>query len=286
MTLTANDRKLRGESRWGTAALGLATWIVALLMFFPLFWMVLNSFKTEVVANASPTIFFEPTLERWQKVVESTPGLLSFSEAFFNSFVIVIISTIIVIVLAVPAAYALAIYPIKAWRDALFFFISTKFLPVVAAILPLWIIAKELDLLNTKQVLIILYTAMNLPLAVWMLRSFFGEVPRELIEAAQMDGTGLYGQIKDVMLPIVAPGLAATALLCFIFAWNEFFLAVQLNPVENSTVPIWVTSNVTTRGNFMAQLSAASTLAILPVVIAGWVAQKRMIRGLSMGAVK
>ena len=286
MTLTANDRKLRGESRWGTAALGLVTWIAALLMFFPLFWMVLNSFKTEVVANASPTVFFEPTMERWQKVVETSPGILSFSEAFFNSFVIVIISTIVVIVLAVPAAYALAIYPIGNWRDALFFFISTKFLPVVAAILPLWIIARELDLLNTKQVLIILYTAMNLPLAVWMLRSFFGEVPRELIEAAQMDGTGLYGQIKDVMLPIVAPGLAATALLCFIFAWNEFFLAVQLNPVDNSTVPIWVTSNVTTRGNFMAQLSAASTLAILPVVIAGWVAQKRMIRGLSMGAVK
>jgi sorbitol/mannitol transport system permease protein len=286
MTLTATDRKLRGGSRWGTAALGLVTWVVALLMFFPLFWMVLNSLKTEVVANASPTIFFEPTLDRWAKVLESSPGILSFGEAFFNSFVIVIISTIIVLVLAVPAAYALAIHPINAWRDALFFFISTKFLPVVAAILPLWIIAKELGLLNTKLVLIILYTAMNLPLAVWMLRSFFGEVPRELIEAAQMDGTGLYGQLKDVMLPIVAPGLAATALLCFIFGWNEFFLAVQLNPVDNSTVPIWVTSNVTTRGNFMAQLSAASTLAILPVVIAGWIAQKRMIRGLSMGAIK
>jgi sorbitol/mannitol transport system permease protein len=156
----------------------------------------------------------------------------------------------------------------------------------VAAILPLWILAKELGLLNTHLVLIILYTAMNLPLAVWMLRSFFGEVPRELIEAAQMDGTGLYGQIKDVMLPIVAPGVAATALLCFIFAWNEFFLAVQLNPVEGSTVPVWVSTNVTTRGNFMAKLSAASTLAVLPVVIAGWVAQKRMIRGLSMGAIK
>jgi sorbitol/mannitol transport system permease protein len=286
MTLTTNDRKLRGESRWATRVLGLVTWVVALLVFFPIFWMVLNSFKTELVANASPTIFFEPTLERWQAVTATVPGLLSFSDAFFNSFVIVTISTIIVIILAVPAAYALSIYPVKAWRDVLFFFISTKFLPVVAAILPLWIIAKELGLLNTKEVLIILYTAMNLPLAIWMLRSFFGEVPRDLIEAAQMDGTGLYGQLKDVMLPIVAPGLAATALLCFIFAWNEFFLAVQLNPVDNETVPVWVSSNVTSRGNFMAKLSAASTLAILPVVLAGWVAQKRMIRGLSMGAVK
>lgn len=286
MTLTRNDKRLRGESLWGTAALGVVTWLVAALFFFPVFWMVLNSFKTELDANTKPKLFFEPTLDRWQAVTESIPGLLSFDQAFFNSFVIVIISTLVVLVLAVPAAYALAIYPIGNWRDALFFFISTKFLPVVAAILPLWIIAKELGLLNTKQVLIILYTAMNLPLAVWMLNSFFREVPRELIEAAQMDGTGLWGQIKDVMLPIVAPGVAATALLCFIFAWNEFFLAVQLNPVDNSTVPVWVSTNVTTRGMFMARLSAASTLAVLPVVIAGWVAQKRMIRGLSMGAIK
>ena len=286
MTLTTNDRKLRGESRWGTFALGLVTWIVALVVFFPVFWMVLNSFKTELDANTTPKLFFEPTLERWQAVTESIPGLLSFDEAFLNSFIIVIVSTVLVLALAIPAAYALSIYPIKMWRDALFFFISTKFLPIVAAILPLWIIARDLQLLNTYAVLIILYTAMNLPLAVWMLRSFFGEVPRELIEAAQMDGTGLYGQLKDVMLPIVAPGVAATALLCFIFAWNEFFLAVQLNPVDNSTVPVWVSTNVTTRGNFMAKLSAASTLAIIPVVLAGWIAQKRMIRGLSMGAVK
>jgi sorbitol/mannitol transport system permease protein len=286
MTLTARDRVLRGQSRWGTAALGLVTWLVAALFFFPVFWMVLNSFKTELVANTKPVLFFEPTLDRWQAVVETTRGLLSFSEAFYNSFLIVIVSTGLVLALAIPAAYALSIYPVKAWRDVLFFFISTKFLPIVAAILPLWIISRDLGLLNTPLVLIILYTAMNLPLAIWMLRSFFGEVPRELIEAAQMDGTGLYGQLKDVMLPIVAPGIAATALLCFIFAWNEFFLAVQLNPVESSTVPVWVSTNVTTRGNFMAQLSAASTLAVLPVVIAGWVAQKRMIRGLSMGAIK
>jgi sorbitol/mannitol transport system permease protein len=286
MTLTAADRRLRGESRWGTFALGVITWLVAALFFFPVFWMVLNSFKTELDANTRPKLFFEPTLDRWQAVTETVQGVLTFDTAFFNSFLIVIISTLLVLVLAIPAAYALSIYPIKAWRDVLFFFISTKFLPVVAAILPLWILAKELGLLNTHLVLIILYTAMNLPLAVWMLRSFFGEVPRELIEAAQMDGTGLYGQIKDVMLPIVAPGVAATALLCFIFAWNEFFLAVQLNPVEGSTVPVWVSTNVTTRGNFMAKLSAASTLAVLPVVIAGWIAQKRMIRGLSMGAIK
>jgi len=286
MNLTAGDRQLRGQSRWGTLALGVITWLVAALFFFPVFWMLLNSFKTELVANTKPVLFFEPTLDRWQAATESIPGLLSFGEAFYNSFLVVIVSTLLVLLLAIPAAYSLAIYPIKNWRDALFFFISTKFLPIVAAILPLWYISRQLGLLNTHLVLIILYTAMNLPLAVWMLNSFFREVPRELIEAAQMDGTGLFGQIKDVMLPIVAPGIAATALLCFIFAWNEFFLAVQLNPVEGSTVPVWVSTNVTTRGQFMAKLSAASTLAVLPVVIAGWIAQKRMIRGLSMGAIK
>jgi len=279
-------RAISGGSRWGTMGLGIITWLVAALFFFPVFWMVLNGFKTEAVANAKPVLFFEPTLEQLQNVTANVRGVLTFSEAFTNSFVIVIVSTLLVLALAIPAAYALSIYPVKGWRDVLFFFISTKFLPIVAAILPLWIIARDLDLLNTHLVLIILYTAMNLPLAVWMLRSFFGEVPRELIEAAQMDGTGLKGQLLDVMLPIVAPGVAATALLCFIFAWNEFFLAVQLNPVDASTVPIWVTSNVSTRGNFIAKLSAASTLAVLPVVIAGWVAQKKMIRGLSMGAIK
>ena len=281
-----SDRQISGESRWASFALGVTAWLVAALFFFPVFWMVLNGFKEEIDANTSPKLFFEPTLDRFREVASQTQGLLGFSEAFFNSFWIVAISTILVLFLAIPAAYALSIRPVRKWRDVLFFFISTKFLPIVAAILPLWIIARELGLLNTRLVLIILYTAMNLPLAVWMLRSFFGEVPRELIEAAQIDGAGLRGQLMSVILPIAAPGIAATALLCVIFAWNEFFLAVQLNPVDASTVPIWVTSNVSTRGNFLAKLSAASTLATLPVVVAGWLAQKRMIRGLAMGAIK
>ena len=203
-----------------------------------------------------------------------------------NSFWVVAVSTLVVLVLAIPAAYALAIRPVPKWRDVLFFFISTKFLPVVASILPLWILARNFDLLNTRLVLMILYTGMNLPLAIWMLRSFFQEIPRELIEAAEIDGAGLKGQLASVILPIAAPGIAATALLCVIFAWNEYFYAVQLNPAGASTIPIWVTTNISTRGDFLAKLSAASVLAILPVVLAGWVAQKRMIRGLAMGAIK
>jgi sorbitol/mannitol transport system permease protein len=275
-----------GERRWVNGALGALAWVVGLIMFFPVFWMVLNSFKTEADANTSPKLFFTPTLDEYRTVTESAGGLLSFSEAFTNSMVIVIVSTLIVLALAIPAAYALAVRPVFKWRDVLFFFISTKFLPVVAAILPVWILARNFNLLNTRLVLIILYTAINLPLAVWMLRSFFAEIPRELIEAAEIDGASLRGQLTSIILPMAAPGIAATALLCVIFAWNEFFYAVQLNPVDGSTMPIWVTTNVSTRGDFLAKLSAASVLACIPVVLAGWIAQKRMIRGLAMGAIK
>jgi sorbitol/mannitol transport system permease protein len=275
-----------GERRWVNRALGGLAWLVGLIIFFPVFWMVLNSFKTEADANTAPKLFFTPTLDEYRTVTESAGGLLSFGEAFTNSMVIVIVSTVIVLALAIPAAYALAVRPVHKWRDVLFFFISTKFLPVVAAILPVWILARNFNLLNTRLVLIILYTAINLPLAVWMLRSFFAEIPRELIEAAEIDGASLWGQLKSIILPMAAPGIAATALLCVIFAWNEFFYAVQLNPVDGSTVPIWVTTNVSTRGDFLAKLSAASVLACIPVVLAGWIAQKRMIRGLAMGAIK
>jgi sorbitol/mannitol transport system permease protein len=275
-----------GERRWVNRALGGLAWLVGLIIFFPVFWMVLNSFKTEADANTAPKLFFTPTLDEYRTVTESAGGLLSFGEAFTNSMVIVIVSTVIVLALAIPAAYALAVRPVHKWRDVLFFFISTKFLPVVAAILPVWILARNFNLLNSRLVLIILYTAINLPLAVWMLRSFFAEIPRELIEAAEIDGASLRGQLTSIILPMAAPGIAATALLCVIFAWNEFFYAVQLNPVDGSTVPIWVTTNVSTRGDFLAKLSAASVLACIPVVLAGWIAQKRMIRGLAMGAIK
>ncbi len=282
----SDQSQVVGQKRSTNIILGLLSWIIAMIFFFPVFWMVLNGFKDEIDANADPKLFFTPTMGRYEEVTAETTGLLGFREAFMNSFWSVSISTIFVMLLAVPAAYSLSIRPVTKWRDVLFFFISTKFLPIVAAILPLWIIARDLGILNSRIVLIVLYTAMNLPLAVWMLRSFFSEVPRELIEAAQIDGASLKGQLVSVILPIVAPGLAATALLCVIFAWNEYFLAVQLNAVEGSTMPIWVTSNVSTRGNFLAKLSAASTIATFPVVLAGWVAQKRMIRGLAMGAIK
>jgi sorbitol/mannitol transport system permease protein len=274
-----------GESRAAIIAIGIAAWVVGMLWIFPVGWTLLTSFKTEQDASAQ-TLHNGLTFGRYSDVSHSTTGTLSLSAAFTNSLVVVVVSTVIVMLLALPAAYALAIRPVPKWRDVLFFFISIKFLPIVASIFPIYVYAQKWNLIGTRTILIILYIAINLPLAIWMLRSFFVEVPRELIEASEIDGTSLFNQLRSVILPITAPGIAATALLCVIFAWNEYFYAIQLNFAGASTMPQWVIGNVSTRGNFLAKLSAASIIACLPVVLAGWAAQKRMIRGLSMGAIK
>ena len=274
-----------GESRGAIIALGIAAWVVGMLWIFPVGWTLLTSFKTEQDASAQ-TLHNGLTFGRYSDVSHSTTGTLSLSAAFTNSLVVVVVSTVIVMLLALPAAYALAIRPVPKWRDVLFFFISTKFLPIVASIFPIYVYAEKWNLIGTRTILIVLYIAINLPLAIWMMRSFFVEVPRELIEASEIDGTSLFNQLRSVILPIAAPGIAATALLCVIFAWNEYFYAIQLNFAGASTMPQWVIGNVSTRGNFLAKLSAASIIACLPVVLAGWAAQKRMIRGLSMGAIK
>ncbi len=240
-----------GERRTVVAGIGALAWVVGLLWIFPVAWTVLTSFKTEEDASAQ-TLHQGLSFGRYSDVSHSTTGTLSLQSAFTNSLVVVAVSTVIVLLLALPAAYALAIRPVHKWRDVLFFFISTKVLPVVASIFPIYVYAQKWNLIGTRTVL----------------------------------GTNLFNQLRSVILPIAAPGIAATALLCVIFAWNEYFYALQLNFANGSTMPQWVTSNVSTRGNFLAKLSAASTIACLPVVLAGWAAQKRMIRGLSMGALK
>ncbi len=262
--------------------LGILTWIIVLIFFFPVFWMALTGFKHEQdAATSTPHFIFTPTFDEYSAVWDR--GLRSYLE---HSITITVIATLIVLLLALPAAYALSIRPVRKWRDVLFFFISTKMLPIVGAIIPLYVIAKNLHLLDKLPVLIILYTSLNLPIAVWMLRSFLLEVPAEIIEAAQVDGAGLPRQLRSIIMPIISPGLAATALICFIFAWNEFFLAVNLTTTNAATVPIFLVGFVAPEGQFWAHLSAAATVACLPVLLAGWAAQDKLVRGLSMGAVK
>lgn len=258
------------------------TWVIAVGFFLPILWMVLTSFKQESAAATNPpTFFFEPTLDQYRAVLDSGAG-----SYFLNSFIATGVSTVLVLVLAVPASYALSIRPVKKTQDVLFFFISTKMLPVVAVIMPIYVIAGQLKVLDNVWTLVILYTAMNLPIAVWMMRSFFQEVPVEVLEAASMDGAGLLKTLWTVLMPMVAPGLAATALICVIFAWNEFFFALNLTAAKAATTPVFLVSTMTSEGLFLAKLSAASVLASLPVVLAGWIAQKQLVRGLSMGAVK
>ncbi|HEV3173446.1 MAG TPA: carbohydrate ABC transporter permease [Actinocrinis sp.] len=268
---------------WSTRlVLGLLTWIIVLLFFFPVLWMALTGLKHEQDAATNPPRFlFTPTLSEYSAVW--TNGLRPYLE---HSITITVTSTLIVLVLALPAAFALSIRPVRKWRDVLFFFISTKMLPIVGAIIPLYVIARDLHLIDRQLALIILYTSMNLPIAVWMLRSFLLEVPRQIIEAAQVDGAGLLRQLRSVVLPVISPGMAATALICFIFAWNEFFLAVNLTTTNAGTVPVFLVGFVAPEGQFWAHLSAAATVACLPVLIAGWAAQDKLVRGLSMGAVQ
>jgi len=261
---------------------GLVAWVAGIVFVFPVIWMVLTSFKQEQdAASNPPTWFFSPTLDQYSAVFDRniTPFLL-------NSLMASVFSTLLVVLLATPAAYALSLRPVAKWTDVLFFFISTKMLPAVAALLPIYLLVKQLGMLDNIWTLVILYTSMNLPIAVWMMRSFLLEVPREVLEAGEVDGAGLITSIRKIILPMVSPGLAATALICFIFAWNEFFFAVNLTATNSSTSPIFLVGFISSEGLFLGKLCAAATLVSLPVLIAGWFAQNKLVRGLSMGAVK
>jgi sorbitol/mannitol transport system permease protein len=262
----------------------LTAWVVAIFLFFPVFWMVLTSFKTEGEAYTYPPQFiFHPTLAQYRSVFG---GAQNFVKPLEHSIFVTLVSTAFVLLLSIPAAYALAIRPVKRWRDVLFFFLSTKMLPYVAAIVPIFIVAKDLGLLDNLWTLVILYTSMNLPIAVWMIRSFLIEVPKGLLEAARIDGATRWVEVSRVIVPITAPGIAATALICAIFAWNEFFFAQALTTVNAPTMSVFLVSSIQSEGLYWAHLAAASTIASLPVILAGWIAQKQLVRGLSMGALK
>ncbi|MCP2264279.1 carbohydrate ABC transporter permease [Promicromonospora thailandica] len=273
-------RTSRGRATGGV--LTTLTWLLALAFFFPVAWMAATAFKQEnQAASDPPTWFFAPTLDQFRAVIEGGSGTY-----VANSAIATGVSTVLVLLLGIPAAYALSIRPVEKVSDVLFFFISTKMLPVVAVIVPIYVVAGQLKVLDNIWTLVVLYTAMNLPIAVWMMRSFFLEVPGEVLEAASVDGAGLMRTLRSVLMPMVAPGIAATALICVIFAWNEFFFALNLTASRAATVPVLIVSTMTSEGLFLARLCAAALLASLPVIIAGWVAQKQLVRGLSMGAIK
>jgi sorbitol/mannitol transport system permease protein len=269
-------REMAGNVGWGILA-----WVVGIAFFLPVLWMIITAFKPESAAETWPPRFtFSPTLAEFRLVFSGMGPFLT------HSVIATVGSTILVLVLGVPASYALSVHPVKHWRDGLFFFISTKMLPIVAVIGPLYVIALKTGLLDSLWLLIILYTAMNLPLAIWMIRSFMLEVPRELLEAARLDGAGRIREMTGVILPVISPGLVSTALICMIFAWNELFLALNLTTTNAATMPMFLISSVPQEGLYIAHLSAAALVASIPVILVGWLAQRSLVRGLSMGAIK
>lgn len=264
------------------SGLTVATWFLGLSFFFPIFWIILISFRQEKDAGTFPPKILAPfSFENWASVFQRGAG-----QYLLNSTIASVGSTIIVLVLAYPAAYALSIKPIYRSKDVLAFFLSTKFLPPIAALLPLYLIFKNLHVLDNIWALAVIYVAMNLPLSVWMLRSFLKEIPSELVEAAELDGASTSKILFRVLAPISMPGISATALICFIFTWNEFLLAINLTGFHAATGPVYLVSFITAEGLFFAHLAAVSVIVSLPVVIAGWVAQDNLVRGLSLGAVK
>lgn len=268
--------------RIASGGMTLFTYVVAFIFFFPILWIFITGFKSESEAVIVPPSFsFTPTLENFQMVWN-----LGVGDFFINSVMVTIFSTIIALALGVPAAYALAMYKMKRKDDILFWIISTRFLPVAGVIIPLYLIFKNIGLLDSLTGLILLYAGMNIPLIIWMMRSFFNDVSYEIIEATQIDGASGLQCFFNVVLPLVRPGLVSTALLSMVFAWNEFFFAVSLSYTDAATLPVYMSSFMTQEGLFWAKMSAAATISILPVLILGWFTQKQLVRGLTMGAVK
>ncbi|MCX5080928.1 MULTISPECIES: carbohydrate ABC transporter permease [unclassified Streptomyces] len=266
--------------------LGLVAWLAGILFFLPIAWMVLTSFHSEESAATNPPSFAASlTLDGYRDFFGAAGGASPWP-ALVNSTVASLASTLFVLVLALPAAYALSIRPVRKWTDVLFFFLSTKMLPVVAGLLPIYLFAKNAGMLDNIWLLVILYTSMNLPIAVWMMQSFLAEVPIAVIEAARIDGARLPTLLARVVAPIAMPGIAATALICFIFSWNELLFARVLSGVVAQTAPVFLTGFITSQGLFLAKVCAASLVISLPVLAAGFAAQDKLVQGLSLGAVK
>jgi sorbitol/mannitol transport system permease protein len=260
-----------------------AAWAVALLLFFPLGWLLLTAFKTELQAIAvPPELFFSPTLENFHEVQERSDYL----HYAWNSVVTSVVSTLLGLAIAAPAAYAMAFHKGKRDKDILMWMLSTKMMPAVGALVPIYVMAQKSQLLDTQLGLIIVFTLSNLPIMVWMLYSSFKEIPHEILEAARMDGATLWQEATKVLLPLGMGGLASTGLLCLVLSWNEAFWSLNLSSAKAGTLATLIASYSSPEGLFWAKLSAASLMAIAPIVVFGWFSQKQLVQGLTFGAVK
>lgn len=276
MSRTINNKK--------KIAFTLLAWLVGLLIFFPIYWTILTSFKTEAQAINNPPLFlnFDWTLENYS-IVQDRSDYLKF---LWNSIAIAGGSTLIGILVAVPAAWSMAFVPSRRTKDILLWMLSTKMLPAVGVLYPISLLFVQFGLLDTIGGLIVVMMLINLPIIVWMLYTYFREIPGEILEASRMDGAGLKEEILFVLAPMAVPGIASTILLNFILAWNEAFWTLNLTAANAAPLTAFIASYSSPEGLFFAKLSAASTMAIAPILILGWFSQKQLVRGLTFGAVK
>jgi sorbitol/mannitol transport system permease protein len=272
------------RSQWQKIGWGVAAWVVAIIMFFPIYWMIMTSFKTEAAAVSTPPslIPMEPTLANYETVFERS----DYIKFAWNSVVISFGSTALGLLVAVPAAWAMAFIPSRRTKPMLLWMLSTKMLPPVGVLVPIYLLFKNWGLLDTLIGLTVVLTMMNLPIIVWMLYTYFREIPKDILESARMEGAGLWQELVYVLLPISLGGIASTVLLNVILAWNESFWSLNLTTSDAAPLTAFIASYTSPEGLFWAKLSAASTLAIAPILIIGWFSQKQLVRGMTFGAVK
>jgi sorbitol/mannitol transport system permease protein len=259
-------------------------WAIGLLIFFPILWTVLTSFKTEATAIADPPVFlfFDWTLENYGVVQDRS----NYMRYLWNSVFIAGGSTLLGILIAVPAAWSMAFVPGSRTKDILLWMLSTKMLPAVGVLYPIYLIFIKLGILDSRVGLVVVLMLINLPIIVWMLYTYFKEIPKDILEAARMDGASLKSEILHVLTPMALPGIASTILLNIILAWNEAFWTLNLTAVDAAPLTAFIASYSSPEGLFFAKLSAASTMAIAPILIMGWFSQKQLVRGMTFGAVK
>lgn len=274
----------RAHSVERKTATTIASWLVAFIIFYPILWMGITSFKTELEAVNIPPSFlaFDWTIENYEIVQERS----NYFRFVGNSILLAVGSTLVGLLFAIPAAWAMAFAPGKRTKDLLLWMLSTKMMPPVGALIPIYLLFRDLNLLDTRGGLIVVLFLLNLPILIWMLFTYFKEIPGEILEAARMDGATLWREIVYVLTPMAIPGIASTVLLNIILAWNEAFWTLNLTTSDAAPLTVFIASYSSPEGLFWAKLSAASTLAIAPILVLGWFSQKQLVRGLTFGAVK
>jgi sorbitol/mannitol transport system permease protein len=258
-------------------------WAIALLIFFPIFWMFLTSFKTEEMAISSPPLWiFEPTLQGYRDIMSR----VNYLSHMWNSIFIAGGASLLSILISVPAAYAMAFYPTKRTQDILLWMMSTKMMPAVSVLLPVYVIFQKLEIIDNALAMIVIYTLMNLPITIWLIYSYFKDLPTEVMEAGRLDGMTLFQEIRFLVLPMSLPGLASTGLLSIVLCWNEAFWSLNLTTTNAAPLTQLIATFSSPEGLFWAKLSAASVLSVAPIMVLGWFSQKQLVRGLTFGAVK